>query len=436
MLFKVKVLRYIIRDLFRKKGEIRAYQEKQWQSFVNRTLVKSPFYSGYIRYGKIDRNELPFMDKQSFMENFNAVNTVGIDRDEAMNHAVKAEEGRSFSGDLNGITVGLSTGTSGQRGIFLVSEDERAQWAAFMVRSILPFRPFNKQKIAFFLRSNSQLYSSVQSGLYDFSYYDIFQPLDSLIQKLNHKGADVLAAQPSVLRDLASAQAEGLLKIYPDTIISFAEVLHDDVRNYVESTFGSKITEVYQCTEGMLGYSCSEGNIHLNEENIIFEFEEYRDGLYYPVITDFTRTSQPVIKYRMTDLVRLKSTPCLCGRRTIALEHIIGRDDDCLMLKKGNKIERVYADVVRRKMSVQIDRLTDYQIVQHQLDKITLYLNNTDGRYDTLKEEIVERVKTILGEHTDHDLQIIVTDSLYRAAGQKNRYVFNQIEALSEKTKV
>ena len=48
---------------------------------------------------------------------------------QAMNIAVGSEKSRNFSETYNGISVGLSSGTSGHRGIFVISDRERSAWA-------------------------------------------------------------------------------------------------------------------------------------------------------------------------------------------------------------------------------------------------------------------------------------------------------------------
>jgi len=80
---------------------------------------------------------------------------------------------------MGDITVGLSTGTSGKRGLFLISPSERESWVVMVMDRILPPKWLKKQKVAFFLRANSNLYTSVQSAIYDFKYFDIFQPIES-----------------------------------------------------------------------------------------------------------------------------------------------------------------------------------------------------------------------------------------------------------------
>ncbi len=60
-----------------------------------------------------------------------------INKDEAMEFAVKSERKRSFSSKLHNITVGLSSGTSHSRGIFLVEDSEKDKWAGFVLARFL-----------------------------------------------------------------------------------------------------------------------------------------------------------------------------------------------------------------------------------------------------------------------------------------------------------
>ncbi len=63
---------------------------------------------------------------------------------EASAAAEKAETSRDFTPTVRGVTVGLSTGTSGARGVFMVSPAERQRWAGTMLAKLLegvPWRP-------------------------------------------------------------------------------------------------------------------------------------------------------------------------------------------------------------------------------------------------------------------------------------------------------
>lgn len=160
--------------------------------------------------------------------------------------------------------------------------------------------------------------------------------------------------------DIALAQKNGTIHISPIQIISFAEVLHINDKEIISSIFNTKITEVYQCTEGFLGASCSYGTMHLNEDFIRFDKEWIDENKFYPIITDFSRTTQPVIKYKLNDILEIKNEACPCGSKLLAIEKIIGRDDDILIFD-GVK---VYPDLIARKIALHTDSFQLYSIEQ------------------------------------------------------------------------
>lgn len=380
-----------LRRRFKNRESLKAYQETRWNAFVQSTLVKSAYYRPFVLGKWVDRSTLPIIDKAEFMDQFNAINTVGIDRDTAMDLAVKSENSREFESTIGDITVGLSTGTSGKRGLFLISPRERESWVVMVMDRILPPKWFRKQKVAFFLRANSNLYTSVQSAIYEFQYFDIFQPIEQLAVNLLRYQPDVLAGQPSILMALTQILTKNNTEMptwKPQQIISFAEVLHPEDAQVLQRVFQAPIREVYQCTEGLLGVSCSHGTMHLNEDNLIVE-QEWIDDLHFrPIITDFTRKSQPVIRYRMSDVLKIKSHGCTCGSPFLAIEKIMGRDDDVLWIQG----QRIFPDVLSRQIALQTDAFSRYEIVQTQED--TFQVNIQSKQFEQTKTAIESVLNT------------------------------------------
>src|SRR6478736_2946336 len=99
---------------------LRRYQEKRARRIVRYANTHSPFYRHHWTSYDLDNwRSLPTVDKRLMMDNFDTFNTVGLKRDDAMEVALHAERSRDFTPALGGYTVGLSSGTSGHRGIFL-----------------------------------------------------------------------------------------------------------------------------------------------------------------------------------------------------------------------------------------------------------------------------------------------------------------------------
>src|SRR5690606_29521551 len=128
---------------------------------------------------------LPTIEKQLMMANFDTFNTYGVSGEQAMQLALEAERRRDFTPTLQGLTVGLSSGTSGHRGLFLVSPAEQRAWAGTILARTLHRLRWQPTKVAFFLRSNSNLYQQVGGRLVQFRYFDLMLPIEQAVRELN-----------------------------------------------------------------------------------------------------------------------------------------------------------------------------------------------------------------------------------------------------------
>ena len=357
---------------FASRDRLLRWQATRLARFRHHVLANVPFYAAQA--GK-DLSALPVMTKERLLENFQASNRAGIGLEQATRVAAEAERSRDFAPTIGDVTVGLSSGTHGPRGVFLVSARERAMWAGIMLgralstphfRQLLnPLRP--PLRIAFFLRANSNLYETLKSSRIAFRFFDLFAGVDPHLAALNASAPDVLVAPARVLAYLAAQQAAGVLQIAPTKVISVAEVLEPDDERLIARAFAQTVHQLYQCTEGFLGYTCEKGVLHLNEEFVHVE-PDWLDAArtrFSPIVTDFSRSTQPIVRYRLDDVLRLRATPCDCGRHSLALEAIDGRCDDILWFAGADDAASrpVFPDIVRHALLVALV-LGDYRLVQ------------------------------------------------------------------------
>jgi len=351
---------------FTSKEKLTAYQAKMLKKRL--TTHGTSFYPDSEKL-----EDFPIINKQIFMDNFDQINTVDIKKDEAYNVAIQAEQSRDFSSKIGEISVGLSSGTSGSRGIFLVSPEESIAWAGYILKRMLPTPYLQQHKIAFFLRANSNLYESVNSFVIKFTFYDLLIPIEEHIERLNKTQPTILIAPAQVLRLLAQSDK---LKIQPKKIISVAEVLEREDEVLIEERFAQKVHQIYQCTEGFLAHTCKEGNLHLNEDRVYIEKEwiDEESGRFSPIITDFYRTSQPIIRYKLDDILVYDATPCSCGSVFTCIQKIEGRCDDILKVKSVDKKEYLlYPDFIRRAIITASEKVEEYR-VEHKEDGLHIYL--------------------------------------------------------------
>ena len=367
------------------KEALKAYQKEKLAERL--ATHGSSFYPN-----STNLEDFPIINKKIFMENFESINTVGISKDEAFKVALASEESRNFSNKIGDISVGLSSGTSGSRGLFLVSEEESRRWAGYILKRMLPKPLLQRHKIAFFLRANSNLYESVNSLAIKFSFYDLLQPLDEHIQMLNARQPTILIAPAQVLRLLALSDE---LSINPKKIISVAEVLEEEDEVLISQRFSQKVHQVYQCTEGFLAHTCEEGNLHLNEDRVCIEKEwiDEKSGRFSPIITDFFRSSQPVIRYKLDDILVLEKESCACGSVFTRLKKIEGRCDDILNVKDKNGAPYLlFPDFVRRAIIRASDKIEEYA-VEHREDGLHIYLQPL-----SVKDEVEESLQKLYVE--------------------------------------
>ena len=393
MNFKLQIILNLVylrfvRKLY--KFDFKKLQAIRWAKMQN-TLLKSKFYQDYANRNQ-DLKAYPVINKSIFMENFDRINTLGIKSDEAYSIAIRAETSRDFEPMINGVTIGLSSGTSGNRGLFLATEAERAIWVACVLDRVIGFS-LRKRSVAFFLRANSNLYNSVKSKILRFEFFDLLESLDDQIPKLNDLKPTILVAQPSMLIELAKKKESGELLINPDKIISVAEVLYPEDALYLKKIFNQTIHQVYQCTEGLLATTCEYGTLQFNEDFLVIE-KQFIDSdckRFHPIITDLMRTTQPIVRYELNDIIHEKND-CPCG--AIGIEKIEGRSDDILVFNSLDDSQiKIFPDFFRKAIIMASKSINDYTLVQSSMNELRLFIDSDKVTYELAKSSILNLLK-------------------------------------------
>jgi putative adenylate-forming enzyme len=366
--------RHLARTL-RTHADIDAWQTRRIRRWRDKALPTFPFYT---EFGNVKFDVLPVVDKSILMADFAAFNRLNL----------TAAEGwamfESRAPQRPGFAVGASTGTSGNRGLYVISDAERYEWLGVMLAKTLPRFPFETARIALILPLNSALYKAANLPGLSLRFFDLHDGLEAILPAVSAYGPDTVIAPPKVLRALA--EADWPLK--PKRLFSGAEVLDPLDRAVIEDRFKVTVREIYMATEGLLGVACEHGTLHLAEDAVHFELEKPvpDSNLAAPVITDFTRTTQAMCRYRMNDLLRLSSAPCPCGSPLQAVAAIEGRCDDLLVV--GGKT--VTPDILRNAIVDADRRITDFRLLQTGPAQLHLILS------DALPADAAGRAREVL----------------------------------------
>jgi putative adenylate-forming enzyme len=359
---------------FKSRDALLRYQGERLARFMHKDAPRCSFYRDRQH---LSFQQLPVVTKAEVLAAFADFNSEAIEFSAAQAVALRAERDRNFAPTLpGGITVGSSSGTSGRPSVFLVSKLERSIWAGTMLARMLSASMLSRiltpwsapVRIGFFLRANSNLYTSVDSRRVRFEFFDLLIPVEQHAEALTRYAPDILVAPASILTHLATLQQAGQIAVKPAQVISVAETLEAADAQSVLAAWQVKPRQIYQCTEGFLGYSCDRGSLHLNEEFVHFE-PQWLDSArrrFVATVTDFSRTTQMFVRFRMDDILHVDAEPCECGRVTMRIKSIEGRQDDVLWLPDahGAGLRPVFPDQVRRVMMLALPGSADYRLRQ------------------------------------------------------------------------
>jgi phenylacetate-CoA ligase len=196
------------------------------------------------------------------------------------------------------------------------------------------------------------------------------------VAALNHTGPELLFGHAHSVYLLAEfIDRHGLKAHRPAGIITTAMVLHDWQRRRIEATFGCAVTNRYGCEEvSLIACECERHHgLHVNVDSVLVEV--IRDGRPAPpgtpgsiVVTDLSNFAMPLVRYLIGDVGVLSETICPCGRGSVRLESIEGREADYVVTADGRLISGIS---LTENFAVLVPGVAQIQIVQEQLRQFT-----------------------------------------------------------------
>jgi putative adenylate-forming enzyme len=364
---------------------LRRHQRRRVDSLVRYVARTSPYYAERLtvprRGAVVDLAAIPRMTKAEMMSHFDQVNTAHLRAQDLVGFRMHQE--RSGRNDLydGRFAVGLSSGTSGNKVLTVLSPKERLRYSSLLwARSGIP-REIRHPRVLFALRTNNPAFTEVTTLGVHLVYVDYFVPLEDLIARINAEELNVIAGPPSLLVMLAELAPQ--IRSGIRAVVSYAEELDDSARRHLELAFNAPVVEIYQGAEGMLAFTCPAGSLHLNEDCTLFEFDEAGDtigGARRTVITDLYRRVQPFLRYELNDLVVLSPDECPCGSAFRRIRRIHGRADSILHLpgSTGGEV-LLMPDYVRRAVNEASDLILEYQVVQWDTSELEVRLRLAQG---------------------------------------------------------
>jgi phenylacetate-CoA ligase len=333
------------------RAGLEAAQAKKFRALIRYACPRAPYYAKIIRERQLDVDtcvpgDFPLLTKAILMENFDAIVT-----DRRVSKQVIAEF-LSRSTDpkellFNELTVMHTSGTSGEVGYFLYSPADFRRLRTAAMRNRKAFRGqfprlkwrLRRIRVAFYGATGGHFagvtgVASMQRGLrklfIDARAFEVNTPLPGVVRAINAFDPDALWGYTTALKMLGDEQRAGRLSINPKAVIATGEMVTQSDLQFLSQSFGgAQALSLYACTEHMmLGISNPDGNtMALMDDNVIFEF--YED---HSVITNLFNYTLPLIRYRMSDILRPVSAP---QSRRIVIQNLVGRTEQMPIFVNG-----------------------------------------------------------------------------------------------------
>jgi phenylacetate-CoA ligase len=204
-------------------------------------------------------------------------------------------------------------------------------------------------------------------------------------------------------------------------------------RKRMEDAWGAKVYDQVGSTEiGHWGWECrQQSGLHVNEGFYLVEIEDVDTGKIITepgkrgkmVITTFTRSAQPCIRFDVKDLIMWNSRSCDCGRTFRLLDGgIKGRADDITKVKGVLLSPMAIEEVVRDMKELS----NEYQVVvtkKGDIDDITLKVEimpEYKGNIAQVKAKLSDqlRITTNLG----YNIEFCEYESMPRSQAKTRRF--------------
>ena len=242
-----------------------------------------------------------------------------------------------------------------------------------------------------------------------------------------------IASYPLRLMEVAKKENFNFNKTNLKVAILGAEVWSNEVRKRIESTMSVETFDIIGMTEtggvGM-GIDCTEHHgIHVWEDEYLIEIINPETGQVLDdgqegemIVTTLNREGLPIIRYRTRDITSIISRePCPCGRSSLRIQRLKGRNDDMLKIKGVNFYPQQLESILMKRKELG----NHYQIVLEKTkgrDTIIIMIETHEDINEGFSKEVHTEIYDMLGFHVDK-LDFLPEGTIPRVPGKAVRVV-------------
>lgn len=255
-----------------------------------------------------------------------------------------------------------------------------------------------------------KLFSKITKTLLLNGYLMTEENMERYINTINSYKPQFIRGYASCLYELSKFAEKKHMPLHtPDFIESTSENLTPEMRETIESNFGTRVSDFYGSREvRSIAGECEEGNLHL------FNFKNYVEILDKDdepvktgetgriIVTDLSNYSMPLIRYEIGDMAIAGKKKCKCGNPLPTIEGVVGRVTDSFTLKNGTVVP---AEYFTQLIGVYCNKglIEKFQVLQEDYGIVRIKAVVYPGFNVQEEKEIANKIKLVMG----HDCKII-----------------------------
>jgi phenylacetate-coenzyme A ligase PaaK-like adenylate-forming protein len=371
-------LEMVARDAW-SRAQLLAFQQEKLRALIQHAVASSPFYREALTRrassGDVPLAELPTVTKRTVMDQFDRIVTdPALSREGLTNHLASAEIDGPYLGRFRAFAT---SGTTGEPGIFVCSQDELMVSMAANVRGMIQWSVRPDMRRAGIgspsMRHVSRYVFEALSAVSNTLQLHVTAPISEMVARLNDYQPEVLTTYATIVGELAEEQLQGRLRINPAVVGCFSEVLTEEIRQRVRDAWGCEPGEGYVTTEVTMIASSRPGApaLEILEDLTIVEVVDEHHRPVPPgtpgaklLLTNLYNFTQPLIRYELSDSVTLAHEPAPHGRPYRCIARIDGRSDDMLRLQGADGVVAVHPFQLRAPFA-SLPAVRAYQITNN-----------------------------------------------------------------------
>ncbi len=428
-IFKEKLREYKAREFF---------NEEEWDDYQNRALVEILTHANEkVPYYRAKFSELGISNFELLNLNISSIHRLPMLEKDTLRKIGKSDlmaENYDRKGDYY-----TSSGSTGTPTSIYFSWKFHQNWSASFEARIRNWAGLNLKttrgmiggrRVVMEGRSKGPFYryNFAEKQTYFSAYHISLNSVSDYINGMKRHSVEYLTGYAMSNYFLAKFIEESGLKAPKlKAIITSSEKLTPEMRATFERVYGCKTYDSYSGVEacGLIS-ECEYGKLHISPDVGILEIIKPNGEYALPgetgelICTGLLNFDQPLIRYRIGDVVRLsKNQTCNCGRNMTIIDEIIGRHEDTVVGSDGRLMVRFHG------VFIDLPNIIEGQIIQEEIDVFQINIVSTSELTDDILTTIKSRMTSQLGE-----VQVFISrvDSIPRNNNGKFKAVISKVK--------